>query len=709
VRGATYDGAPCIIEEFPLKRALIVSIALALPLAPRVAAQDTHPFSVHDMLAMDRISDPRPSPDGTWIAFTVRVTDLEANKGRTDVWLASSDGATVRRLTTHEANDWNARWMPDGRTLAFLSTRGGSAQVWKISIDGGEPQPVTTFALDVDNFDVVPGGARLLLGIDVWPDAKSLDESKKKDDETAKRKSSARVYGQLMVRHWDTWEDGKRAHLFAWELGAKEPVDLMRGMDVDAPTKPFGGFEEVAISPDGESVAFVARMGGREVAWTTNTDVLVAPIDGSAPPQSVTSESLGYDGGPSWSPDGKTLAYLSMPRAGYEADRQQIVLMDVESGAKRKIAESWDRSASEIVWSRDGRTIFTSAANVGNTSLFAIDVASGAVRTLVEKGNNAGPAVAGDWIVFQRDHLKAPVELFAVRPDGSDVRQITRLNEKKLAAARMGDYEQFSFEGAHGDSVHGFVVKPADFDASRKYPVAFLIHGGPQGSFGDHFHYRWNPQAYAGAGFAAVMIDFHGSTGYGQAFTDAINRDWGGAPFEDLMKGLDAALAKYTFLDGSRVAALGASYGGYMINWIAGQAPDRFRCLVNHDGVFDARAMAFETEELWFDEWEHGGTYWDVPDNYEKHNPVLHVAKWKAPMLVIHGEQDFRVVDTQGIAAFTALQRRGIPSKLVYFPDENHWVLKPANSVFWHGEVLGWIARWCGADGAVPASAPAAK
>jgi dipeptidyl aminopeptidase/acylaminoacyl peptidase len=645
------------------------------------------------MLAMDRISDPQPSPDGKRIAFSVSVTDVEGNKRRNDIWLMNADGTGAHALTTHPASDVSPRWL-DATTLVFLSSRGGSMQVWKLAIDGGEAQPLTSFPLAVENLDVFPGGKRLLLSFDVWPAAKSLKESAELDAARAKQKHSGQTYEHALMRHWDSWEDGKRSHVFTWELGSAEPVDLMPGMDCDAPTKPFGGFEETAISPDGKLVAFTTRDAGREEAWSTNTDVYLSPADGSAPPRNVTAEGKGYDLAPSFSPDGKTLGYLSMPRAGYEADRQQIVLLDVASGAARKLAEAWDRSASELTWSGDGATIFTSAANLGHTSLFAIDVASGTVRTLVEEGTNGGPVLCGEQVIFSRDTLKMPAELFALDLRSKDVRQLTHLNDAKVAATRMGDYEQFTFAGAKGDTVHGFVLKPVDFQDGQKYPVAFLIHGGPQGSFGDHFHYRWNPQAYAGAGFAAVFIDFHGSTGYGQAFTDAIHDDWGGAPFEDLMKGLDAVLARYAFLDGSRVAALGASYGGYMINWIAGQAPERFRALVNHDGVFDTRMGYFDTEELWFPEWEHGGTPWDHPEAFEKHNPSLHVGKWKAPMLVIHGGLDYRVVETQGIATFNALQRRGIPSKMLFFPDENHWVLKPQNSLHWHATVLDWIGQW---------------
>ncbi len=671
---------------------MFVSLSAVLAFVAPIA--DTHAFSVHDMLAMDRIADARVSPDGKRVSFTVSSTDLEANRRRTDIWIADVDGGNARALTTHPAADFNARWMGDGKSLVFLSTRGGSAQVWRLALDGGEAQQLTKFPLDVENLEVFPGGERLLLSFDVWPQAATLAESAEKDAAAAKRKGSGKLYDALPIRHWDTWEDAKRSHVFTWTIGSDAPVDLMKGLDCDAPTKPFGGFEEVSISPDGATVALVFKNVGREFAWSTNSDVYLAPADGSTPPRNVSSEGPGYDTHPVFSPSGRTLAYLSMPRAGYEADRQQIVLMDVASGAKRLLAQSWDRSANDVVWSSDEKTIFTSAANLGSTSLFAIDVASGDVRTLIERGSNSAPLLAGSRLVFARNHLKAPTELYSMNFDGSDLRAITALNAAKVAAARMGDYEQFHFAGAKGEKVHGFVMKPADFAPGKQYPVAFLIHGGPQGSFGDSFHYRWNPQAYAGAGFAAVFIDFHGSTGYGQAFTDSINQDWGGAPFEDLMKGLDHVLANYAFLDGTRVAALGASYGGYMINWIAGQAPERFKALVNHDGNLDERMAYYDTEELWFPEWDHGGVPWQNAAGYAKHNPIEHVHKWKTPMLVIHGGLDYRVVDTQGMSTFTALQRQGIASKFLYFPDENHWVLKPHNSIQWHETVLEWITHW---------------
>jgi dipeptidyl aminopeptidase/acylaminoacyl peptidase len=352
-----------------------------------------------------------------------------------------------------------------------------------------------------------------------------------------------------------------------------------------------------------------------------------------------------------------------------------------------------------VTWSVDGKTIYTTAANLGQTSLFAIETATSKARTVVKDGHVRSVALAGARLLFGMDHHRSPVELYSILPSGSDVRQITGINAGKLAKVRMGESEQFTFKGWNDETVYAYVVKPVDFDPNKKYPVAFLIHGGPQGSFGNDFHYRWNPQAYAGAGYAAVMVDFHGSTGYGQAFCDAIRGDWGGKPLEDLQKGLAAALARYPWMDGDRVGALGASYGGYMINWIAGNWPDRFRCLVSHDGNLDERMAYFDTEELWFPEWDHQGNPWDNPKNYTKHNPIDHIKKWKTPMLVIHSALDYRVVYTQGISTFTALQRRGIPSKFLYFPDENHWVLKPHNSILWHETVIGWLDQWVKGEG----------
>jgi dipeptidyl aminopeptidase/acylaminoacyl peptidase len=471
-------------------------------------------------------------------------------------------------------------------------------------------------------------------------------------------------------------------------------MDVMKGIDGDSPLKPFGGSEEFTFTPDSKGIVYTTGLNGLSEAWSTDFDIYHVPVDGSKKPDCLTDKNKAWDTTPSFSNDGKTLAYLAMARPGYEADKFDLILRSWPSGNERTLTKDWDRSISSFIWSPDNKTIYASADNHGQRSLFAIDVKSGKVNTLVEMGTVSGIDVAGKKIIYGLHNLKSPTELFSIDMNGKNSKQISNVNTEKLANIKMGDYEQYTFKGWNDETVYGYVVKPADFDANKKYPIAFLIHGGPQGSFGNDFHFRWNPQAYAGNGYAAVMVDFHGSTGYGQAFSDSIRDDWGGKPLEDLQKGLAAALEKYSFLDGSRVSALGGSYGGWMVNWIAGNWADRFKCLVNHDGNLDERSAYYQTEELWFPEWDHGGTPWDYPEGYEKHNPANFVKNWKTPMLVIHGGQDFRVVETQGFATFNALQRKGIPSKLLYFPDENHWVLKPHNSILWYDTVLEWLDQW---------------
>jgi dipeptidyl aminopeptidase/acylaminoacyl peptidase len=690
---------PCIISSrlIPvfLFLYLCVNVLIAAPLG------QTHPFSIHDMLAMDRISDPQVSPDGKWIVFVLRKTDLEANVGRTDLWLVGVDGTGLRRLTSHPEKDFNPRWTPDSRSVCFISTRSGSSQVWKIQIDGGEAEQITDEPLDVANLVLSPDGKHIAFTMEVFPDCATASETKEKLDEIEAKKSTGRIYERIFVRHWDTWKDGRRSHLFVMPTAGGQAMNLMgphlsgeKGMDADTPSKPFGGPEEITFTPDGKGLIFTARDVGREEPWSTDFDLYWVPVDISSPPKCLTEKNKAWDSLPVFSPDGKTLAYLAMKRPGYESDRFRIVLMTWPGGRKQILTENWDRCPSSLCWSEDGKTIYATAANIGQKSLFSIDVKTTKVRTIIKEGSVSSPNVSGKEIVYGLNSLRSPVELYSVNPDGGNIRQITKINAEKIAAVRMGQYEQFSFKGWNNEMVYCYVVKPVDFDPYKKYPIAFLIHGGPQGSFGNLFHYRWNPQAYAGAGFVAVMADFHGSTGYGQSFTDSIRGDWGGKPLEDLKKGLTAALKRYPWMDGDRVGALGASFGGYMINWIAGNWPDRFRCLVNHDGNLDERMAYFDTEELWFPEWDHLGTPWENPRHYEKHNPVNYVRNWKTPMLVVHGALDFRVADTQGLATFNALQRLGIQSKLLYFPDENHWVLKPHNSILWHETVIGWLDRW---------------
>lgn len=674
------------IAHFAAGLVALLASATSLAQAPLTAA---------DLNALKRISDPQVSPDGRHTAFVLRETDVAANRGRTDLWIIdlTAKSPVARRLTQNPANDSNPRWSADGRTIYFLSTRSGSSQVWRLPLDGGDALQVTDYPLDVGTMKVSPSGRQLALSIAVFADCADLACTKQRLEAEEASRETGVLHDGLFVRHWDTWANGTRSHLFTAALNADgtaaAPVDLTKRLDGDVPSKPFGGDEEYAYSRDGSKLAFSLRVAGSTEPWSTNFDIYEVPSDGSAAPVNVTVANPAWDTQPSYLADG-SLVWLAMTRPGFEADRFGIMLRDT-GGATRAIAADWDRSVGRLLPSADGRTIFAAADNLGQHALYTIDPRSGKRTEWIGAGQVAEFSPAGSGVVIAWANLASPVDLFSVTTARATPRRLSRINDDLLSKRALSSYEQFQFAGWNGETVHGYVMRPHGLAPGVKYPIAYLVHGGPQVSFGNQWSYRWNPQVFAGRGYGVVFIDFHGSPGYGQAFTDSISEDWGGKPFEDLQKGLAAAIAQFEFLDGDRACALGASYGGYMQNWFAGQWPDRFRCIVNHAGIFDQRAMAYTTEELWFTEWENGGTYYEVPQNYEAFNPVAQVAKWRTPMLVTHGALDYRVPYTQSIAAFTALQRRGIESKLLMFPDENHWILKPANSVLWYDTVLDWL------------------
>jgi dipeptidyl aminopeptidase/acylaminoacyl peptidase len=678
-----------------MRRTLLLAAIAACPLSIQAEVRG---LTASDLVALARVSEPALSPDGRMLAYTLRETDLAADRGRSDIWLKDIDGGTeARRFTTSEENDTAAAWAPDGAGVFFLSSRSGSAQVWFLAIAGGEASQVTDLPVDVAGFRVSPKGDRLALALDVFPDCADLDCTKKRLDERRSAKQRGEAHDQLFIRHWDKWKDGRVSQLFSAVLDgsrklAAPPVSLTAKVDADVPSKPFGGRADYAFSPDGRQLVFAARTRGSTEPVSTNFDIWRVPANGSGAPANLTADNPAWDAQPAYSPDGRLLAHLAMERPGFEADRFQLVVRDAATGAIRFTTGDWDRSIGAFRFSGDGSRVYAVTDHLGQHPLWSIDLATGAREMLTGPGNVAAFDVAADRIAYALQNLSAPADLFLIAGGAAPVR-LGNVNAGRLADVRFGEAQQFRFPGAGGTEVFGYAMKPWNWRAGKKYPVAFIIHGGPQTSFANTWSYRWNPQVFAGAGFGVVFIDFHGSSGYGQAFTDSISKDWGGKPLEDLQKGLAAALEKYPWLDGDRACALGASYGGYMVNWIAGNWPDRFRCLVNHDGLFDHRSMYYSTEELWFVEWDHGGPYFANPAAHEKSNPANHVTAWKSPMLVIHGALDFRVPYTQGIATFTALQRQGIESRFLFFPDENHWVLKPANSRQWHDEVLGWLDR----------------
>lgn len=686
-----------------LRHALLpLALLSALP-TMAIAARG---FEVRDMVKLDRYSSPVLSPDGRKLVFAKRVWDEKTSKASTSLWiedLFARDAAPPVRFTPEGWNVNSPSFSPDGKTVYFLSGKSGSSQLYAMPTAGGAPKQLTAFALDVDGYKLSPDGKRVAIAAGTFADCKAdFACTKKKLDDTGAKKNSGVVFDRMFIRHWDAWNDGRLNRVFIADLpGGKEKAAAsahLVGADVlgDVPSKPFGDTSEFAWSPDGKSLVLSARKADRMEPWSTNFDLYLVSADGSGSAKNLTASNPAWDTGPVFGEDGKTLYYRAMKRPGFEADRFALMAMDVSTGAAREIAPKWDRSADGITLSADGKTIYTTAQDLGEHPLFAVDIATGEAKKLVGDGSVSSFEIAGPTLAFARNSLKSGDQLFAASPDGGAQRAITPSAGEMAKDANFGDFEQFSFKGWDGDTVYGYVVKPWNYEAGKKYPVAFLIHGGPQGSFGNGWSYRWNPQTYAGQGYAVVMIDFHGSTGYGQAFTDAISQHWGDRPLEDLQKGWAAAQKKYDFLDGSKACALGASYGGFMVNWIAGNWNQPWKCLVSHDGVFDQRMMGYATEEMWFTEWENGGTPFDNPKGYEKFNPVNHVDKFRVPMLVIHGQQDFRIPVEQGIALFHALQRKGVESKFLYFPDENHWVLKPNNSVQWHDTVNGWLKQHIG-------------
>lgn len=682
-----------------MSRGLLALAALALLTggAEHAAAQTKRAITVDDLLALHRISDPQISPDGTRVVYTVATPDRQANRVLRNVWVVPTSGGAARQLT-FTGRDGGARWSPDGSKLAFLSSRDGGQQIYILNLTGGEPTKLTSLDGGADQIVWAPDGRSLAFTSAVWPDCADDACNRKKSEGREKDAVKARVHDGLLYRHWTSWATGQRNHLFVVPASGGTPKNLTPGAKYDVPPVMREGPHPIAFSPDGAEIAFVAVTDEVE-ATSTNGDIFTVKADGSSSEPTRLTSNPAFDGAPAYSPDGRWIAYRAQSRAGNEADRWRLMRYDRQAKTHGEIAAGFDRSVNQIAWTPDNQTIYFNAEERGFEPVFSV-AASGGTPTVVTPQTFAAEFALskdGRTLVLSRSSQQAPAELALVSAAGGEIKALTAHNAERLVALDLPKPEHFTFAGAGGTEVHGMLLRPAGFDASKKYPLLMVLHGGPETQFGDTWSFRWNTQTLASPGYAVLMINRRGSTGFGQQFTDEINKDWGGKPFEDLMKGLDVALAKHSFLDSTRVAAAGASYGGYMITWMASQAQGRFKTLVCHAGVYNLVSMYGATEEIWFPEWSFGGTPWGVPDNFLRQSPhakAADFAKFKTPTLVIHGELDFRVPYTQGLEFYTALQRQAVPSRLVMFPDEGHWILKPQNSAFWYNEVHAWLKKY---------------
>ena len=671
--------------------------ALLLAFGFENAAQETakHPITFDDMIKMHRSAEPRISPDGQWIVYTVATPDMDANRNASNIWMVSTSGGASQQLT-QSGHDSSPVWSPEGKTIAFLSSRSGDSQVYLLSLEGGEAQKLTKLSTGADVVKWSPDGKTIAFTSSVFPDCKDDDCNSKRDVEKERNKVKAHVAERLLYRHWTHWNEGKRTHLFVIPAdGSGAPRDLTAGADYDVPPDERGGPGDINFSPDSKELCFTAVTDKME-AISTNGDLFTVSVAGGEIKRITTQP--GFDGEPVYSLDGKYIAYHAQLTPEYEADRWRVMLYDRQTGKSENLSEHFDRSADELAWSADSKTIYFTAENETQKPLYTMLPRVGAEpKKILADTYNAAISLSrdGKTLAFERTSLTMPAEVFVAASDGSGVRQLTHHNDSIVSALEMNPPETFWFEGAEGTKVQAMLIRPPKFDATKKYPLLVLLHGGPQTMWSNAWGYRWNAEVFSGAGYVTLMINRRGSTGYGQKFTDEITNDWGGKAYVDVMNGVDFALRKYPFIDGAKMAAAGGSYGGYMADWIATHN-GRFKAIISHAGVYDKVSM-YATEELWFEEHDMQGTPWTNPESYRKWAPVTYageLGKFKTPTLVICGERDYRVPYTQSLEFFGALQRQGVPSKLVVFPDEGHWVLKPQNSQFWYKTFLDWLALY---------------
>ena len=697
-------GAVCAAAPVAGSEATAASAAAGSGSAAASAVAERKPWTPADLWKMKRVADPQLSPDGKWIAFVVTETDYEENKSNSDIWIVSSEGGDPKRLTASPKGDSHPRWSPCGKRIAFISGRDGSSQAWVIAVGGGEAGKLTEFPGGVSDLEWMPGGERLIFTGRTYLGVADLDSVSARDKAVEDRKVSAKVHEHLMYRHWDTYEDGKVQHLFTIAAGGGDPVDITPELEYDALTYWLASAgRDFDVSPDGKMVYFSGKQD-KDQAVSYNEEIWAVPAGGGAA-RKITSNPAA-DSHPRVSPDGKHLAWRATRRPGYESDRYELMVMEIASGKTRSLTSSFDRSVGSLFWSGDGKKIFFEAEDTADINLFSVPASGGEVKTVIGpagagRGSHTNMAAAPKekFFVYLYRPMEHYFEIFRCDGRGGNARKLTGINDDLVAAHYFPSAEDVWFEGAGGTKIHGFLVKPIDFDPAKKYPMLVRIHGGPQQMFG--YAFRNEYAVFAGAGYAVFFCNPRGSTGYGTEICDGVNLDWGGKVITDIKNGVSHVLAAKAWIDPAKVGAWGGSFGGFVCNWFQGHNEDRmFSVLVSHAGEADQWSSYGSTEELWFPEWESGGPPWDTVELTDETSPIRYAKKFSTPHLIIHGELDFRVPITGGEQMFTALQRLGVPSKMIRFPDENHWIQKPQNARFWYASILDWFDQWLKRDGA---------
>jgi dipeptidyl aminopeptidase/acylaminoacyl peptidase len=694
-----------------MKRLCVPLMLLLATAAPALADGGKRPMKVEDLFAFKRVSDPQISPDGKWVVYVVGEVDMEANKVPSSLWLAPADGKSEpKRLTNAPGmKDSHPRWSPDGKHILFESNRSGAGQLWVIDRDGGEARQLTTISSEASNGLWSPDGKTIAFVSAVYPEYsdkpfKESDEAnKKRNVEKEKSPVKAKVFTKLFYRHWNEYVEDKRQHLFVIPFNdgkGGEPKDVTPGdHDANPTSDTFSVGDDFTFSPDGKYLLYTAPPEKGE-AWTTDYNIWRVPVAGGKA-ENLTKDNPAADVAPQFSPDGKHLAYRAQKRAGFEADKWELMVVPVDrggafQGAPKSLTSSLDRSVDGYAWEADIDQITFTAETEASTGLWLVGVDAGVVKLPKHPAGTTASlscSAQGKKVAYTLATLSSPPEVYVYDVETDKDANVSRANEKPLTELDLARPESVKVK-VEGGEMQMWILKPPGFDPKKKWPLAFLVHGGPQGAWEDGWSYRWCPELWAAQGYVVALPNPRGSTGFGQKFVDEISGDWGGKCYDDLMAGL-AYLEKQDYIDKDRMAAAGASFGGYMMDWFEGHT-DKFKTLITHCGVYNFDSMYAETDELWFDEWEHGGVPWDKDkrESYEKFSPHRFAANFKTPMLIIHNDLDFRVPVAEGIQLFTTLQRRGVPSKFINFPDEGHWVLKPKNSEYWHREVFAWLAKY---------------